>query len=172
MKELRNYTIAGILFVLAAGTLSHFIYEWTGENTLAGLFVPVNESTWEHMKLIFFPMLLYSFFLKHKLESKFPCITSALPFGILCGTLLIPVLFYTYTGILGFHVFFLDLATFFFSVLLAFYAVFRLSSSCCIQKFSPALYGLLCLFFLCFLLFSYFPPNIGIFAEPVSLNRS
>ena len=60
MKELKSYTIAGIFFVLILGCLSHFFYEWSSNNFIVGLFAPVSESTWEHMKLIFFPMLLYS----------------------------------------------------------------------------------------------------------------
>ena len=55
-KCLKTYTIIGVFFVLAAGSLAHFLYDWTGSNAIAGLFVPVNESVWEHMKLLFFPM--------------------------------------------------------------------------------------------------------------------
>ena len=47
MNRLQSYIIAGILFVLAAGTLSHFLYGWTGNNFIIGLFTPVNESVLE-----------------------------------------------------------------------------------------------------------------------------
>ena len=52
--------IEWISFLAASvlGTLFHFVYGWSGENPVAGLFFPVNESTWEHLKLIFFPILL------------------------------------------------------------------------------------------------------------------
>ena len=62
-KKLLCYTIAGIVFTSILGTLAHFIYEWSNENFLVGLFTPVSESTWEHMKLLFFPMLLYGVFI-------------------------------------------------------------------------------------------------------------
>ena len=101
MNRLQSYIIAGILFVLAAGTLSHFLYGWTGNNFIIGLFTPVNESVWEHMKLIFFPMLFYSIFASANLKADYPYIASSLCFSILIGTLLIPVLFYAYTYILG-----------------------------------------------------------------------
>ncbi len=32
MRLLKRYTIIGILFVLVAGTLAHFLYDWTGRN--------------------------------------------------------------------------------------------------------------------------------------------
>ncbi len=55
-------TIEIISFIIASllGVIFHFIYGWSGENAVAGLFFPVNESTWEHLKLIFFPILLVS----------------------------------------------------------------------------------------------------------------
>ena len=103
MKNLKHYIWIGFFFVLITGTISHFIYDWTGKNALAGFFFPVNESVREHMKLIFFPMLIYSFIAHPKLKDLYPCITSSLLSGILVGTALIPAIFYTYTGIIGYH---------------------------------------------------------------------
>ena len=100
-KQLKCYIWAGIIFVLITGTLSHFLYEWTNKNVIAGLFTPVNESIWEHMKLVFFPMLIYSSLLISKLKNTYPCIISALCFGILAGTVCIPAFFYSYTFITG-----------------------------------------------------------------------
>ena len=45
-------------FISILGVLLHFTYEWSNDNPAVGLFSAVNESTWEHLKLIFFPMLL------------------------------------------------------------------------------------------------------------------
>ena len=99
MTKLKLYTITGIIFVLITGTIAHFIYEWSGNNALIGFLVPINESVWEHMKLSFFPMLFYSFYMIYKLEPDYPCIGSSSMFGVLLSTFLIPVLFYTYSGI-------------------------------------------------------------------------
>ena len=49
----------GLCFTLAAGTLLHFLYRWTGRCAAVGLFAPVNESIWEHLKMLVVPMLLY-----------------------------------------------------------------------------------------------------------------
>lgn len=167
MNRLKRITIAGTLFVLLTGTLAHFVYAWSGDNTFVGLFTPVNESTWEHMKLLFFPMLLFTLFLPSKYRSEAPCLTGALLTGLLLGTALIPVIFYTYTGILGYDVLPLDLATFALSVILAFYAAYRLARSCRTQEYTLLLYALTWLLLFCFLLFTYFPPQIGLFQEPV-----
>lgn len=58
-KKLLAFIIIGVLVTSVLGTLFHFTYDWSGQNFLVGLFTPVSESTWEHMKLLFFPMLLY-----------------------------------------------------------------------------------------------------------------
>ena len=166
MNKLKHYTILGILFVIIAGTLSHFVYEWSGNNFILGFFFPVNESTWEHMKLCFFPMLLYSCFMNRKLKDDYPCVTSSLLFGVLLGTFLIPIIFYTYSGILGQNYIFFDIATFIISVLLAFIAVYRLSLSCVLDSFLFWLATLLFLTTICFLVFTYYPPCIGLVAVP------
>ena len=93
MKHLKQYTIIGIIFVLLTGTLAHFLYDWTGNNHIVGLFTPINESIWEHMKLLFFPMLIYALIMILKFHRKYSHITSALSFGILTGTILIPIFF-------------------------------------------------------------------------------
>lgn len=46
------------IFISVLGVLLHFTYEWSGDNAVVGLFSAVNESTWEHLKLLFFPFLL------------------------------------------------------------------------------------------------------------------
>ena len=166
MKILKRRTIGGIAFVLIVGTLSHFLYEWTGKNFVAGLFTPVNESVWEHMKLVFFPMLLYSFFMIPGLKDEFPCLPSAYCFGMLLGTLLIPVLFYAYNFVTGRDVFFLDLATFAVSVILGYTAVYKLTLHCGAKAFSWLLYVLAAMGIVCFMVFSYNPPPLAIFTPP------
>ena len=58
-KFYKRYIVTGFLFVGILGTLFHFVYGWCRQARLIGLFVPGNESTWEHMKLLFIPMLIY-----------------------------------------------------------------------------------------------------------------
>lgn len=166
MDQLKKSMLAGFFTVLSLGTLFHFVYGWTGNWFPAGFFVPVNESTWEHMKLIFFPMLLCSFFLKKKLSPQYPCLSSALSAGILAGTFLIPVIFYTYTGIIGTNYLVLDLLTFALSAAAAFFLSYRLTLSCEAKPWQTVLSSLVLILFLCFLLFTYLPPDIGLFQSP------
>lgn len=166
-KSLKCYIILGTVFVLTAGTFAHFLYDWT-DNDIVGMFTPVNESIWEHMKLLFFPMLLYSLFLIFKFKGTYPCIASSLYFGILTGTLLIPVFFYTYTFLLGKDIFILDIAIFILCTIIAFQLSYRLTLSCRLQPYTLLLCSLVCALFICFIIFTYHPPNAGIFEDPAA----
>lgn len=167
MNQLKRYTITGTLLVILLGTISHFFYDWSNNNFIVGLFAPVNESTWEHMKLIFFPMFLFSLFAIPKLKRNYPCITSSLFSGILGGTAIIPIIFYTYTGILGYNIFILDLLTFVLAVIIAFFIVYKLTLSCQMQNRTILLCAVICVVLICFLIFTYNPPCIGLFASPL-----
>ena len=59
-RRLFFWEAGGFLFTAAAGTLLHFVYDWSGGSALAAAFSAVNESVWEHMKLLFFPAFLFS----------------------------------------------------------------------------------------------------------------
>lgn len=166
MKTLKKYTILGTIFVLITGTLSHFVYSWTNENFIAGLFFPINESTWEHMKLSFFPMLFYSIYMNQKLKKEYPCILSALLSGILLSTFLIPIIFYTYTGIIGTHLFILDLLTFIISIILAFYLIYNATLSCRFESHESLLTFAVFMMILFFFIFTYEPLPIGLFSNP------
>jgi hypothetical protein len=168
MNDLKRHTIIGIFFVLSVGSLAHFLYDWSGNNPIVGLFTPVNESVWEHMKLLFFPMLLYSLAMILKFQQKYPCITSALCFGILIGTILIPIFYYSYTYLLGKNIFILDISTFILSIVIAFLCSYRLTLSCRLESYKSLLCILAGLLFIFFFLFTYFPPNTTIFQDPTN----
>lgn len=166
MNLLICYTISGIIFVTLFGTLSHFFYDWSGNNLAVGLFSPVNESIWEHIKLLFFPMLFYSFFMNFQLKQSYPGAFSGLLCGILVGSALIPVLFYTYSGILGFHTLTLDILTFILSVAIAFLAAYKLSITGKAMVWEFVLKAAVLSLTAAFFCFTVSPPDLGLFQDP------
>ena len=100
-KTISGWQLAGFLFTSVLGTFLHFLFDLTGGSTAAALFSAVNESIWEHMKLIYYPMLLFSL-IEYRVWGKevdgFWCVKLK---GVLLALVLIPALFYTYTGALG-----------------------------------------------------------------------
>lgn len=168
MKHLKQYTVIGTIFVLVTGSLAHFLYEWSGNNGIVGLFTPINESVWEHMKLLFFPMLIYSAIMIVKFRKEYSCITSALFFGILTGAVLIPILFYAYTFILGANTLILDIGIFMLSIAAAFWLSYRFTLTGKPESYSVILSVCVIILFACFLIFTYYPPDTAIFRDPSS----
>ncbi len=166
MKYLKRCTVIGIIFVLITGTLAHFAYQWSGNHPIIGLFTPVNESIWEHIKLLFFPMLLYSLVLILKFRKKYPCIISALCFGMVTGSVLIPLFYYAYTAVVGKDLFFLDISIFLLSIVIAFWLTYHLTLSCRLEPYTVLLCVLVCILVVCFMRFSYYPPEGILFEEP------
>ena len=166
MKCSKKYVWIGFFFCLILGSLSHFFYQWSGDTPAVGLFSPVNESAWEHMKLVFFPVLLYTISARLFLKNAPDTLLPASLLGLLAGTLFIPVFFYTYSGILGFDIFWLDILDFILALLLTFYITCRCSSHEKIRKRLPLLLFLTFLFTAAFFYFTFQPPQLGIFTEP------
>ena len=166
MKGLKSNIIAGIIFVSALGTLFQFLYKWSGSSFFIGFFTSVNESVWEHTKLLFFPMLIYSLYLKIKLGKDYPGISPAAAVGALSGVLFIIISYYTYSGVAGFHVTFIDMAIFYISVLLSFLIVYKLALSRTVEKYDK-LYPVIWIAFIClYVIFTLFPPEIPLFISP------
>ena len=152
------YTILyGILFVFIVGTLLHYTYEWSGNNSIVGYFSPVNESVWEHMKMFFFPMLVYGRFTLGTTNQ--PCQSSALSVSILIGTILMPVLFYTYTNLLGRNYLAFDILAFLVSIVIAFVCYYFFTIHCTFGKYNSPLSLAVFLLLLAFIIFTYFPPK-------------
>ena len=166
MKSLKRFCVIGAVITTILGVISHFVYEWSGNNFFVGLFFSVNESTWEHMKLLFFPMFSYALFAGKKIEEEYPCVYNSMFTGILAGLALIPTLFYTYTGILGFSVDWVNIALYIVSVLAAYYMVYRVAEKCTIGDSKILRYVMYALL-LAFMIFSVYPPKLGIFVSPV-----
>ena len=94
------------------------------------------------------------------------CRLSAFHAGLLMGTLLMPVLFYSYTSVLGRSILAVDITIFYICVIAAFLIYRGLSGSCLLEKYSHVTSMAVFLLLICFLLFTYFPPGFSIFKDP------
>jgi hypothetical protein len=108
---MRARVIVSTLIVVSIGSLLHFAWAWSGHNSIIAIFAAVNESTWEHLKLAFWPALLLSP-LQRRLYGKLPGWLLATATRSLLPSVLIVALFYGYTSILGTNYLAVDIATF------------------------------------------------------------
>ncbi len=160
------WQFSGLAFTLLVGTLLHFLYDWLGKAIWIAPFSGVNESTWEHMKLLFWPMLIYSiiqsFFFKG--YPSFWCVKLR---GTIIGLTLIPVLFYTYNGVIGKSPDWVNIAIFFISATIVYiYEARALKNSRTPCHFSRISFAILCVIALLFVTFTFKTPRLGIFKDP------
>lgn len=170
MKQYSLKKMEGISFVIASvlGVVFHFIYNWTKANPIAGLFFPINESTWEHLKLIFFPILILSLIEYFVFGIQYANFIFTKFVSVLLGMTITVVLFYTYSGIYGKNSDVLNILIYFASMAAAYILSYRWIRG---KKMSgiPTTVGYwgFVILMLLFFLFSMFPPKIGLFISPV-----
>lgn len=162
------YEIFGFIFVVIAGSILHFVYGWTGHNRIVGIFSPINESTWEHLKLLFIPMLLYSIVEYFAVGKNYSNFVVAKALGIVFGMIAILAIFYTYTGILGNHFLWADILTFVIGVAVAYLYSWRIIKRPIGSNAGIVGIILVLVLALCFAIFTFNPPHIPLFLDPVS----
>ena len=165
-----NRNIIAFFVISILGTLGHFLYEITGENFIIGLFFSVNESTWEHLKLLFFPALLYFTFEYFKCGKNQKNFIRAAALSILFGMLTIVVLFYTYKGILGKNIDFINIAIYYIGVIATLLKRKKLLENGKTENQTADKFylGILMIFILLFMVWTNNPPSLGIFTPPVT----
>lgn len=168
-KKLFGLSLFGFFFVGTLGSLFHFIYELSGYNKFAGLFFPVNESTWEHLKLLYLPYLIWTV-IEYPLTNKNKSLWFSKAIGFLVGTLAIIGFFYSYNGIIGKNIPFLNILSFFIGVAAAFctdYFMIKLNK---FERFEKIGIGIFIVSGILFMLFSFMPPLIPLFKDPITFS--
>ncbi len=163
-----KYNIIAFLFIGILGGLGHFFYEWSDQNTIIGYFFSVNESTWEHLKLLFFPTVIFSvieyFFVKREIKNYAASVTAS----VIVGMLAIITLFYTYSGVLGRTIDFINILIYYISIIIMLIVKNKIIVREVLGGQNSALFSVLICFVitLMFIFFTYNPPSIGLFKVP------
>ena len=166
-KSLSFWQFGGFVFTSVLGTLLHFAFDFSKSNILVALFSAVNESIWEHIKLLYFPMLLFAIFESRffKTQSNFWCGKAV---GFLISTFTIPSLYYTYTGALGVKADWFNILIFFITAALVFFIetkIIKNNRRCVISpiisKVFIAILGIL------FVVFTFITPKLPLFCDPL-----
>lgn len=167
-RDISLWQFAGFAVTSLVGTLLHFLYDWTNQSILIAPFSAVNESTWEHMKLLFFPMFIFALIQSRffKTYENFWCVKLA---GIVTGLVLIPVLFYTYNGVFGKSPDWVNIAIFFIAAALSFILEARLFKKDRMHCKSPWIsVTLICIIAILFVVFTFATPQIPLFQDPLT----
>ena len=165
-RKVINFQIFSAIFASVLGTILHFTYELSNNNLIVGAFSAVNESTWEHLKLLFIPMLITTiigYLYLNENKDKFLC---AKTIGIIVSMLFTIIFFYTYSGVLGTNLAIINILTFLGAIVLGEYVSFELMNSY-IKCDKMAAIITLTILLISFIAFTYFSPKIGIFKDPI-----
>lgn len=161
----RTRNILRYLFVVLLGVFLHFAYELSGENPIVGLFSLVSESVWEHLKLVFFPMLVLTLWDMFTNQRNNLCFLPSRTLATLAGMAFVVILYYTVTGILGFQTALINILIYLLGVLVIFLVEKKLCHRCNTISVKVAIV-LWALFFILFIVFTIAPPALGIFIPP------
>jgi hypothetical protein len=138
----------------------------TNSSLIVAPFSAVNESIWEHMKLLFFPMFVFALVEYKYIGKDYETFWCTILTGILTGLLLIPILFYTYSGVLGVTVDWFNIVIFFIAAGAAYYLETLLFKNQTILCKTPLVaFALLCLIALLFVIFTFVQPKIPLFMD-------
>ncbi len=164
MSKSKLIWFTDFLWVSIIGTLLHFTYEWSDSHPFIGLFSAINESIWEHLKLLFFPAAMFALAIFPLFRKKYPAFLTCCAVGSIIAMLVQTSVYYTYSGIIGKDIPAINI--------ILFYVCSAINSilSCYLVKKNPktgSLWGLaiLCGISICFFYFTQNPPELGIFTD-------
>ena len=162
------WQLMGFAIVVFCGTILHFLYEWFGDAIWIAPFSGVNESTWEHMKLLFWPAFVFAIiqYLFFSTRESFWFIKLR---GILLGIISIPIIYYTYNGVIGHSPDWINIAIFFVAAAIAFiYETASFNKKPLFVIGEEASLAILCIIAATFILFTFITPHLGIFEDPLT----
>ncbi|MEM2122007.1 MAG: DUF6512 family protein [Candidatus Bathyarchaeia archaeon] len=169
-KSILRLEVFGIFFIIILGSALHFAFELSGRNPIIGVLSAVNESIWEHLKLGFWPALIYAaieyILLKNGIGNFFPAKT----LGIYSMPLTIVSSFYLYTAFMEENLV-LDILIFITAVIIGQLASYKVLI--CKEKLEVYVQisvAALILLALLFSIFTFYPPHLSIFQDPIGGN--
>lgn len=168
---LKRKEIIGVFVVFLLGFLMHFLYEWSDHSTFIGLFAPINESVWEHLKLVLWPTIIYSLYEYFSIKDHKTNFTTAKLASILIAIATILIIFYSYTSITGHSILFIDILSFLIGISLGQLFSYKIMT----EKELPNWLNVLSLILIIaliaiFIVFTFSPPELPPFQDPTNGN--
>jgi hypothetical protein len=164
-----RWELVGIAVISIAGSVLHFVFEWSGGWEPVGVVAAVNESVWEHFKIAFWPALLYAIFEYPFLRRATNNFFIAKAVGIYVMPIAIAVIFYSYTAIWGEEILIVDILIFIVAVALGQLASYKILTMRRLPRWTGKVgLAMVVLLAVAFGVFTFYPPHLGIFKDAVS----
>lgn len=168
-RTILNYELIGMVFIILLGSLFHFIFELSGFNVVVGAFSAVNESIWEHLKLGFSPLIIYTVIEYWKIKNKTNNYFLAKAVAAYSIILVIPAIFYAYTSITYDAILAIDIGSFIVAVVVGQFLSYKLltfkQQSRTVELLSVIALVVLAILFV---VFTFYPPRLPLFQDSIT----
>ena len=165
MMTLRKWKFISVLLIFLLSALFHFIYDWF-PNFFTSLFFPVNESIWEHNKIIVVSFLVLAIAEKLYYKKEKNVIFAEVLSSLVCMILVMLIFTPIYLYILKTNDnMFITFAIYIFAISISQIISYKLLQ----KEYNPKLeeFGviLFVIFFLINIIFTYYPPKLALFYD-------
>lgn len=165
-KNIFYWEFYGAIVIIALGCVFHFAFFWFNQWKPLALLFAVNESVWEHCKIGFWPALLFYLVEYNFIKNRVNNYLMAKATSLFIIPAMIIILFYTYTGIIGFNLFPVDISIFFVAVFLGQYASYKLLISKPLKPYYDLIaIGMVVVLVISFSTLTYKPGSIPVFKD-------
>ena len=160
--------IIGAIFIIVIGCFSHFLYDWFNHSKIIGYFTAVNESTWEHLKLVIAPTFLW-LIVEYHFYFNNPNLFFARFISLMIMLLIIPLIFYSYTHFTKKPILFVDISSFIISIIVGQFVFSKLININISNLFLThiGIIGLLIIFF-AYIMNTYVPQKNFLHKDPIT----
>lgn len=165
MTKLLQWEIGGFFFIGLIGAALHFTFEMSNFSSMeVAYFSAVNESTWEHLKMVFFPGLVFALIQYTYVRDVVNNYIVAKVAGLLIMPLVIAVGWYIYAPLLGRSYFPADLFLFYLAVFIGQLVSYRILTRPPLEgNYTRTAIVVFFILFAAFSAFTFYPPNIFLF---------
>ena len=159
------WEIGGFFFIGLIGASLHFTFELSNFSSMeVAYFSSVNESTWEHLKMVFFPGLVFALIQYTYVRDVANNYIIAKVAGLAIMPLVITIGWYIYAPILGRSYFPADLFLFYLAVFIGQVVSYKLLTRPQLDaRYTQTSIVILFILFAAFSTFTFFPPEIFLF---------
>ncbi len=167
-KEILKWELYGIVFIVIVGSAFHFIFDFFGGWPPLAIIGAVNESVWEHLKLGFWPALIFALIQYRFIKRTSKNFILAKAIGILLIPVTIAVLFYGYTAFTD-NIFALDITIFVLAAIIGQLTSYKILTTAALPSWTKNLgIVLMIIMIIAFATLTYYPPELPLFQDPLT----
>jgi hypothetical protein len=164
-RSLLKWELTGLGVIFLMGSGFHFLFDVFGSNPAAGVFFPVNESVFEHLKLTFWPTMIWAAFSYNFLKYTANNFLIAKASAVIIMPLVTIALFYGYTAFTADNVI-VDILIFLVAVAAGQFVNYLLLKAHPLPQWLSGLSAIIILALaVLYAVFTFYPPYTGLFMD-------